>query len=90
MFIYSVMVLLIISNIFFFPGFYDRELFKRKYFLLTNFWSTSVWVALSEGLQAGTTICIPKFMWEKMTHGWQVHFGYLRAQTLSAEIEDVS
>lgn len=45
---------------------------------------------LSEGLQADTTICVPIFVWKKMTHGWQVHFGCLYIQTLPAEIEDVS
>lgn len=32
----------------------------------------------------------PRFVWEKMTHGWQVNFGCLHDRALPAEIEDIS
>lgn len=75
---------------FFFPGFYDLETLKRKYFLITKFYRTSVRVMLSEGLQAVTAICVLISVWKKMTHGWQVHFGCAYVPTLPAEIGDVS
>lgn len=53
--------------------------------MITKFYSTSIWVALSEGLQASTTMCIPRLVWEKMTHSWQVHFGCMSKHYLQKQ-----